>query len=121
MIKSSKSFCVIVHVSFLYITTDIAQPNEFVNRNTLSRNIQLYNLDNIVCLAYIIYTKVATWPSGKAEACKAFIPQFESGCRLFNSYKPTSKVGFFIIVDFYSFILITMQDVIYLEDFCQKH
>ena len=25
----------------------------------------------------------ATWPSGKAEACKAFIPQFESGCRLF--------------------------------------
>ena len=26
---------------------------------------------------------MATWPSGKAEACKAFIPQFESGCRLF--------------------------------------
>ena len=25
---------------------------------------------------------MATWPSGKAEACKAFIPQFESGCRL---------------------------------------
>ena len=25
----------------------------------------------------------ATWPSGKAEACKAFIPRFESGCRLF--------------------------------------
>ena len=29
---------------------------------------------------------MATWPSGKAEACKAFIPQFESGCRLFNFY-----------------------------------
>ena len=28
----------------------------------------------------------ATWPSGKAEACKAFIPQFESGCRLFYFY-----------------------------------
>ena len=25
---------------------------------------------------------MAAWPSGKAEACKAFIPQFESGCRL---------------------------------------
>lgn len=25
---------------------------------------------------------MATWPSGKAEACKAFTPQFESGCRL---------------------------------------
>lgn len=43
----------------------------------------MYNLDIAVCLAYIKYTKVATWPSGKAEACKAFIPQFESGCRLF--------------------------------------
>ena len=26
---------------------------------------------------------MATWPSGKAGACKALIPQFESGCRLF--------------------------------------
>ncbi len=25
---------------------------------------------------------MAAWPSGKAEACKAFIPRFESGCRL---------------------------------------
>ena len=26
---------------------------------------------------------MAAWPSGKAGACKALIPQFESGCRLF--------------------------------------
>ena len=30
----------------------------------------------------IYFGYVAAWPSGKAEACKAFIPQFESGCRL---------------------------------------
>ena len=29
-----------------------------------------------------IFNIMAAWPSGKAEACKAFIPQFESGCRL---------------------------------------
>ena len=28
----------------------------------------------------------AKWPSGKAEACKAFIPRFESGCRLHLFY-----------------------------------
>ncbi len=26
--------------------------------------------------------QTAPWPSGKAEACKAFIPRFESGWRL---------------------------------------
>ena len=26
--------------------------------------------------------RAAAWPSGKAEDCKSFIPQFESGCRL---------------------------------------
>ena len=29
--------------------------------------------------------KPAAWPSGKAEDCKSFIPQFESGCRLYFS------------------------------------
>ena len=28
----------------------------------------------------------ATWPSGKAGACKALIPQFQSGCRLFKEF-----------------------------------
>ena len=29
----------------------------------------------------------AAWPSGKAEDCKSFIPQFESGCRLTQNHE----------------------------------
>ena len=35
----------------------------------------------------------ATWPSGKAGACKALIPQFESGCRLLFSNRGISKMS----------------------------
>lgn len=42
-------------------------------------------LDSAMRVSYHEATMfVAAWPSGKAEACKAFIPQFESGCRLFK-------------------------------------
>ena len=38
---------------------------------------------------------MAAWPSGKAEACKAFIPQFESGCRLLITKDPFK--GLFVV------------------------
>ena len=44
---------------------------------------QKMHLHYLVLLFLFYYILTATWPSGKAEACKAFIPQFESGCRLF--------------------------------------
>lgn len=33
------------------------------------------------------------WPSGKAEACKASIPQFESGCHLIMLYLIATPIG----------------------------
>ena len=57
---------------------------KFLYKNlTLSEYLQKRN----VCRRIIV---TATWPSGKAEACKAFIPQFESGCRLFLLPKITN-------------------------------
>ena len=37
----------------------------------------LHLLANLICLFYYIST--ATWPSGKAEACKAFTPGSNPG------------------------------------------
>ena len=44
----------------------------------------MFNLTLVYVLFIIEERGEATWPSGKAGACKALIPQFESGCRLFK-------------------------------------
>ena len=46
---------------------------------------------------------MATWPSGKAEACKAFIPQFESGCRLLKNNTAGFKNRFIFLEIFVYF------------------
>ncbi len=40
-------------------------------------------LDITVCLFYDRVTRMATWPSGKAEACKAFTPGSNPGVAFF--------------------------------------
>ena len=50
--------------------------------------MSFFCLDIPICLTYIINTViVATWPSGKAEACKAFIPSSNLGVAYFYSTK----------------------------------
>ncbi len=42
-------------------------------------------VDNLLCVKYYEYGFVETWPSGKAEACKAFIPGSNPGVSFFHS------------------------------------